>query len=409
MSYYIFEYMKKSEQFAFEGLDGAGKTTHIRQLRDDLEALGLRVHQLSSPGKNTFSGCALRANIGQIDDPHRANRLFAYDILRSKKRIPKNTDVVLADRGFSSVLTSNTGVDQALHDLKDMDIDQNPTKQIYLDIPPETSWEREAATSTHPIDIDWLKIKYHRYQQLIAQNPEGFIIVDATLSVEAVYQVLWNILLTELATQIETQQKIHQVIYQAQGVIKFVLDEPVEVKPNVFLPMFVNIKATMAEVETREAISDQLIDIAREGNYDSVLGLESGGSYYAVTVANALGLPVAFHRTKTKTYSGATGDIVGVPPKPGSKVLIIDDVYATGQSATRASKRLTEMGCEHTLLTVFSYSNDDEMKERLGIDATSLTYFKGIRHLAEQDGTLTAEQSSRLTEMVDIYRNSIFE
>lgn len=399
---------KEISRIYLEGLDGAGKTTHALRLNDDLQDLGLRPVVLASPGKETFTGTVLRAHIGQID-PHRANKLFWYDLERTDRMIPRNTDVVLRDRGPGSVLTSNTDTESAQADIGSALARVKPGTQVYLDIPATEAYAREVANSTHPIDLEWLKEKEKRYNALLRQHPEDFVVIDATQPLDAVYQALLGLVQEQLKPAIEKQQKIHRLLYEAPGVIRFVLDNPVEVKPGVSLPMFVNIKATMGEVGVRSQIIEHMLEIAKEGPYDSVLGLESGGSYYAVTLANELGLPVAFHRTKSKAYSGATGDIVGMPPQQGSRVLVIDDVYATGQSAGRAAKRMHELGCRPSLLTAFSYSPDQEMAKRIGMDATSLTYFRGIRHVAQESGQLTPQDSQRLTEMVDVYRNTVFE
>lgn len=397
------------KEFAFEGIDGAGKTTHITRLNEELQALGLRTIVMASPGRGTFTGQILRSNIGKID-PRRANKLFAYDIERSGRTIPLNTDVVLWDRSLGSVRTSNSSVEEADADIGNIASKiAQPDKTIYLSIPPKESWKRESATSTHPIDQEWLKTKYDRYQTIIQQAPERFTVIDATQPLDTVYQALLGLVLEDLGPAIESQRQIHSLLLNTPGVIRFVLDNPVEVKPGVLLPMFVNIKATMGEVAVRNQIVESMLEIARNGHYDSILGLESGGCYYAVTLSNILGLPIAFHRTKLKTYSGATGDIVGVPPKQGSRVLMVDDVYATGQSADRASKRMEEFGCQPDLLTAFSYSSDVEMEKRLGIRATSLTYFKGIQRLATENGTLSNDDASKLTRMVDVYRNTRFE
>lgn len=400
---------KEAASIILEGLDGAGKTTHITRLSEELQALGLRTIVMASPGRGTLTGNILRANIGKID-PHRASKLFAYDIERSQRRILPNTDVVFWDRNIDSVRTSNSTIEEATADIGDRALKiTQPNKTIYLSIPPEESLRREEATSKHPINLEWLKAKYSRYQTLIRQAPERFTVVDATQPLDTVYQALLGLVLEDLGPAIESQKKIHRLLLNTPGVIKFVLNNPVEVKPGIFLPMFVNIKATMGEVDVRNQIVESLLEIAGKSHYDSVLGLESGGSYYAVTLANLLHLPVAFHRTKNKTYSGATSDIVGVPPTQGSRVLMVDDVYATGQSAFRALKRMEQFGCEPNLLTAYSYSSDTEMKERLGANATSLTYFKGMRHLARENGTLSNEEASKLTQLVDVYRNSRFE
>lgn len=392
---------------ALESLDGGGKTTHIARLNEELQGLGLRTVVIANPGKGTFSGSALRSHIAKLP-PERANQLFAYDIVRSERSIPPNTDVVIWDRHLDSVRVSNTDPESA--DIQLSAIRSKitpPDRKIYLDIPPEVSWDRESKTSTHPIDPEWIRAKHNRYKRIIEQAPEKFTIIDATQPLDVVYQAILGILQQDLEKTIEERRGIYDLFINTPGLIKFVLNAPVEVKPSVYLPMFVNVKATMGDVVARTKITDEMVKIARQSRYDSVIGLESGGSYYAVAIANELGLPVAFHRTKSKTYSGATGDIVGIPPERGSNVLIVDDVYATGQSASRASQRLSELGCTHDLVTAYSYSADDEVTHRLGgVRATSVTYFKGIRQTAVNSGLLTADEANRLTEMVDCYRNT---
>ncbi len=391
-------------KIGFEGLDGAGKTTQITSLLSYLEALGLRVCLKTSPGKRTLSGETMRANILQLD-PIRALRLFEYDIVRSQREISFGTQLVIWDRHMDSVRISNT---DAAVDLEDGKVDPLDLT-YYLDIPVDMSWKREEATSSHPINKAWIKDKHRRYQMLLDRHPEKYQIIDATQDLDVVYRAILTSLLDLLKPTVEKQRMLHELIIDTPGILRFVLDEPVEVKPNVFLPMFVNIKSTMEKPTVRRPLTEQLVEVAKEGNFDYVMGLESGGSYFSVSIANELGLPVCFHRTKQKTYSGATGDIVGVPPPKGSRVLLVDDVYATGQSGSRAVNRLKQLGCSSTLITVFSYSSDEEMRQRLGVEATSLTYFKGIRHIVEERGTLNSTQIQRLTELVDIYRHTIYE
>lgn len=403
------EYAPMTKELIFESLDGAGKTTHIASLINDLENLGLSVASTTSPGKNTFSGCTLRSNIAKIEDQNRANRLFSYDIVRSDRSLPKYADVIIADRGFDSVRVSNGGDISIVDSFEAQTRDDLEKKIIYLDIPPDVSFERESKTSTHPIDLGWLTQKYDRYGELIRQNPEKYTVIDATQPIERVYQAIKNIVLSDLAEVITKQRQNHVRLLDAAGVVKVVVDSPVEVKPGVFLPMFVNLKEIWSNPELREWLVLQLTEKVALGKFDYVMGLESGGSYYSVSVANELKLPVGLHRSKTKTYSGATGDVVGAVPKEGSRVALIDDVYATGQSGSRAIKRLKELGCDSELFTLYSYSSDQEMEARLGKPATSVTYFKGIRQLLQERGNYSTAELAELTRLVDIYRNTLYD
>ena len=73
--------IETQQSYAFEGLDGAGKTTIITMLVEDLEALGLRVAVNSSPGK-TWTGHVLKECMAHIE-PNKKNELFTYDIRRT--------------------------------------------------------------------------------------------------------------------------------------------------------------------------------------------------------------------------------------------------------------------------------------------------------------------------------------
>jgi len=45
----------------------------------------------------------------------------------------------------------------------------------------------------------------------------------------------------------------------------------------------------------------------------------------------------------------------------------------------------------------------------LGIEATSLTYFKALRTAALERGIITPDQAVLLTQQVDIYRNTFYK
>ncbi len=399
---------ERQQSFALEGLDGAGKTTLIPKLREDLEAVGLRVTVVSSPGK-TWSGRILKGCMAKIDQS-RKNILFTYDIRRTGRTISHSTDVVLWDRHLDSVVVSNG--DGAEEEVKVLSagIDQ-PNAIIFLDISPEISWERESKNSDHPLDIEWLRSKHRRYSELLKtderREQRRFVVVDGTKSLDDVHQGVKEYLINELSPLIERKKEMYALLLETPGVVKFLLDSPFEVKPNVFLPMFVNFKNTWSKPEVRSTIVANLAKYV-DDDIDWIVGLESGGSYYAVALANQLGKPVSLLRKGVKEH-GDKNFMVGEVPPAGSKVLLVDDVYATGQSASRAVARLKEISSQCRLLTIFSYSSDKEIQDRLGIPGTALTYFKGLRHAAKERGLLDDDQVAELTRHVNIYRNTRYE
>lgn len=392
---------------AFEGNDGAGKTTLLGMLVAELRELGIEVNLQSSPGKNTLSGSILRANIGKISDPNRANLLFAYDIERTLAQLSPSLQIVFFDRFLDSVLVSNGGDISIAR--KRLEGSIKPTKTIFLDLPPEISYQRELAISEHPISLEWLREKYARYQAIIKENPDQYLIIDASRPIEEVYADVRKFVFSQLAETIDMQTNLHSLLLDHPGIIRLLIDNPAEVKPGVFLPMFVNLKEFWGFSELRATLADELAGRISQKQFDCVMGLESGGGYYSARVADQLSLPLAFLRTKSKDYGDKNSDIVGHTPKPGDRVALIDDVYATGQSTAHAVQRLESLGCTAEIFTIFSYSPSEDIEKRTGVKGSSLTYFSGIVKLLRERGLASEEEIAKITKLVDEYRNTIYD
>lgn len=393
----------EAKVFALEGNDGAGKTTQLARLKSELEKLGLRVHIPSSPGK-TLVGRALKSNMSKILEG-RKNALFTYDIRRTERQIPENTDVVLWDRHLDSIVISNGDGAAAEVDGLSQGI-RRPDQVLFLDLPPEISWERESANTDHPISAEWLQTKYRRYQEQIAAHPAQYEVIDANQPLEVVYQALLGIILNEVRPQLEKNQQMVQLLMETPGVVRYELENPVEVKPGVFLPMFINLKDTWGNVPVREEVTQRLVELISD-RADWIVGLESGGNYYAVSLANQLQKPVSLFRKNPKDYS-LGGYFTGQVPPAGSRVAILDDVYATGTSGIKAVEQLKLAGCEVEFYSIYSYSTDQEMAQRLGVPATALAYFSAVRQASIDRGLLTPEEADEVTGLVDIYRSTVY-
>ena len=169
--------MHEALMYTFEGLDGAGKTTQVRELRTHFESQGLQVAVCISPSKTTL-GQFIRGYLSDLD-PWLKNRLFVLDMQHSVVNLPNNTQLVLWDRYVDSIYSSNK--ETRLGDIEAIVKDlPTPHRTFFLDIPPEISWEREGQVSDHPLDLEWLRMKHERYSLLSQKYPDRFFRVDAT-------------------------------------------------------------------------------------------------------------------------------------------------------------------------------------------------------------------------------------
>lgn len=99
--------------------------------------------------------------------------------------------------------------------------------------------------------------------------------------------------------------------------------------------------------------------------------MEIGGCYFASSVADVLDKDLLFCRKEDKKYNIKTC-FAGNEPKPGSRVIIIDDVLSSGNTIVRGIDKLHAKGCEVYVICIFSYCWETEISKRLGVQVASL-------------------------------------
>ncbi|MCQ2092995.1 MAG: adenine phosphoribosyltransferase [Fibrobacter sp.] len=132
---------------------------------------------------------------------------------------------------------------------------------------------------------------------------------------------------------------------------KFVREIPDFPKPGI---LFRDITGILQSAEGFKLAIDELQKIVEEAKPDVIVALESRGFLFGTPIAYNLNIPVVLCRKKGKLpcatvektydleYGSATVEIHKDAIQPGQRVLIIDDLLATGGTA-KAAIDLAEM------------------------------------------------------------------
>lgn len=145
---------------------------------------------------------------------------------------------------------------------------------------------------------------------------------------------------------------MQQVIEDVKGKIRNIPDFP---KPGI---QFKDITTALKDAETLKKMVDFLFENFKDEKIDYVIGLESRGFIFGVPVAyklNAGFIPVRKpNKLPAKTikesyaleYGTDTLEMHEDALKPGDRVLVVDDLLATGGTASAACNLIYKTGAE---------------------------------------------------------------
>ena len=135
---------------------------------------------------------------------------------------------------------------------------------------------------------------------------------------------------------------------------------------------FKDITPIFAKPEVFKITINEMINTIKDKQFDCIAGIESRGFWFGVPIAQALNLPFIPIRKKGKlprptvevTYDLEYGkDTLTVHKddiKPGSKVLVIDDVVATGGTLVAVKQMMEKLGAKCDDVLVLGYLKDLE-------------------------------------------------
>lgn len=184
---------------SFEGIDGAGKSTHIATLTARLEQRGATVINTREPGgtelAETLRELVLHSSMDSLTE---ALLVFAGRRDHLQQVIQPALDAgktVLCDRFTDASFAyqgGGRGVDLTVLGTLEKWVqgDRQPDLTLWFDLPPEMAAQRRAAARTadrfEQQDLDFFERVRAAYARRAEAAPQRFVRLDASLSVDAV-------------------------------------------------------------------------------------------------------------------------------------------------------------------------------------------------------------------------------
>ncbi len=121
-------------------------------------------------------------------------------------------------------------------------------------------------------------------------------------------------------------------------------------------PIYTDNRKTLSYQDVRSFIKVELSRIILENfpESDAVAGVATGAIAQGALVSDTLGLPYVYVRSTPKDHG--LENLIEGDLRPGSKVVVIEDLVSTGGSSLKAVEAIRNAGCEVVgMVAIFSY------------------------------------------------------
>jgi orotate phosphoribosyltransferase len=179
------------------------------------------------------------------------------------------------------------------------------------------------------------------------------------------------------------------------GAVTLRPSDPFTLTSGLKSPIYCDNRLTISYPEIREQIAEGFASIIRERYPDTevIAGVATGGIPHAAYVSQKLNLPMIYVRDKAKGH-GKENVIEGVL-NPGTKVVLIEDLFSTGGSSIKAALAVRTAGSKvSSVIAIFTYQLQ-QTAEALAADHIpweTLTNYTALIEVAEERGIIKPEE-----------------
>ena len=155
-----------------------------------------------------------------------------------------------------------------------------------------------------------------------------------------------------------TDKQIASMLLEIKA-IKLNLEKPFQWASGWHSPIYCDNRLSLSYPEVRNYIKDQLVEAVKMNfpRAEAVAGVATAGIPQGALLADALGLPFLYVRSKPKGHG--MENLIEGRAVSGQKVIVVEDLISTGGSSLKAAEALQSSGVEVLgMLAIFSYAFD---------------------------------------------------
>jgi len=191
----------------------------------------------------------------------------------------------------------------------------------------------------------------------------------------------------------ETEQKVAEFLLQIKA-IKLQPNNPFTWASGWKSPIYCDNRVTLSHPAIRTYIRQHLTQLVQDefGPIGCIAGVATAGIPQGVLVAQELGLPFVYVRSKPKEHG--TGSMIEGEIKTGERIVVIEDLISTGKSSLQAVDALRNAGHDVAgLAAIFSYGFDiaEENFKQAKCRFVTLSNYNALLKFAEEEQYILAE------------------
>lgn len=166
-------------------------------------------------------------------------------------------------------------------------------------------------------------------------------------------------------------------------------------------PIYCDNRITLSHPNIRTYIRQKLSQLIQEefGSVSCIAGVATAGIPQGALVAQELGLPFIYVRSKPKEHG--TGKMIEGEILQGKRVVVIEDLISTGKSSLQAVEALRDAGYDVAgLVAIFTYGFDlaTESFKQAKCRFATLSNYNALLKIAEARGDISSSDLEVLNQ-----------